>query len=163
MSGLANVAPMILDSAVLSDSGAYRYRLQRVWDANRPAVLFVCLNPSTADATQDDNTSRVCMNYAKRWGFGSLLLGNLFAIRSTDPRGIRRVSDPIGPHNDWCLKKLQAQASLVICAWGDAGAHLDRDQQVLGFLTAPHCLAKLKSGRPGHPLYKRATLNPVVL
>jgi len=149
-------------SAVLSLCGKYRYELCRAWDT-KPAVLFIGLNPSTADATQEDNTSRVCINYAKNWGFGTLLVGNLFAFRSTDPTTLRTEKDPIGPENDKYLRELQSKVSLVICAWGNLGALLKRDEQVLRFLNAPHCLVKLKSGRPGHPLYKSASLHPIPL
>jgi hypothetical protein len=87
-------------SAAISDCKQYRYELRRSWDSSKPAVLFIGLNPSTADGSTDDNTSRVCINYAKRWGYGSLLLGNLFAYRSKDQSALRRVLDPIGPDND---------------------------------------------------------------
>lgn len=150
-------------SAVISTCGQYRYKLRRVWNETRPAVLFIGLNPSTADASVDDNTSRVCINYARRWGYGSLLLGNLFAFRSTDPSALRHVTDPIGSDNDKWLKKLQAESALVVCAWGNPGSLHDRDQSVLAFLDRPHCLQRLKSGRPGHPLYKRADLMPIPL
>lgn len=148
-------------SATISPCTAYRYQLRRIWDEALPMVLFIGLNPSTADAQTDDNTSRVCINYAKRWGYGGLLLGNLFAYRSTDPSGIYSAQDPVGPDNDTWLRKLQAQAGLVVCAWSALGGHKDRDKAVLGFLRDPHCLARLKSGYPGHPLYKRADLRPV--
>jgi len=125
--------------------------------------MFIGLNPSTADADKDDNTSRVCINYAKRWGFGGVLLGNLFAYRSTASAALYNVSDPIGPDNDDWLMRLQTEANLVVCAWTDIGAYKDRDAFVLSFLDNPHCLKKLKSGRPGHPLYKRADLLPIPL
>ncbi|MDT7833729.1 DUF1643 domain-containing protein [Aquabacterium sp. OR-4] len=150
-------------SAVLSPCRRYRYALRRCWEPALPAVLFIGLNPSTADAEHDDATSRVCINYARRWGFGTLLLGNLFAWRSRDPAVLSQVPDPVGPDNDRHLKRLQARAALVLCAWGDPGALLGRDEQVLGLLKAPHCLTRLRSGRPGHPLYKRAGLLPVPL
>ena len=151
----------LASSAVLSRCRRYRYELRRVWDASAPLVLFVGLNPSTADARRDDNTSRVCSNYARRWGYGGLLLGNLFAFRSTDPAGLLRAEDPVGPGNDAALDRLQAQAALVVCAWSAAGAYRQRDQAVLQRLRDPHCLVRLKSGHPGHPLYKRASLRPV--
>lgn len=147
-------------SAVISSCGKYRYELRRTWDTTKPAVLFVCLNPSTADATVEDNTSRVCINYAKQWGFGTLLIGNLFALRSTDSAALRTAKDPVGPDNDSFIQELQSKAALVVCAWGNEGAFLKRDAQVLHLLTAPHCLVKLKNGRPGHPLYKSANLRP---
>jgi hypothetical protein len=158
--GLHNYMKM---SAVISPCKQYRYELRRVWDESKPLVLFVCLNPSTADAEVEDNTSRVCINYAKRWGYGGLLIGNLFAYRSPDQSVLYKVADPIGPKNDIWLRQLQSQSDLVVCAWSDSGAFMERDKQVLSFLKAPHCLTKLKSGRPGHPLYKRADLQPIRL
>ena len=148
-------------SAVISDCQQYRYELRRVWDDSKPFVLFIGLNPSTADAETEDNTSRVCINYAKRWGYGGLLLGNLFAYRSTDQSALYNAAEPIGAKNDAWLKKLQADAKLVVCAWSATGSYQNRDKAVLSFLRDPHCLTKLKSGHPGHPLYKRSDLQPV--
>jgi hypothetical protein len=125
--------------------------------------MFVCLNPSTADAETDDNTSRVCINYAKNWDYGGMIIGNLFAYRSTDQSALYQVPDPTGPENDTWLKKLISEVELVVCAWSNTGAFKNRDQAVLKFLKNPHCLVKLKSGRPGHPLYKRADLKPMPL
>jgi hypothetical protein len=150
-------------SAAISDCAQYRYELRRIWDPKKPVVLFIGLNPSTADANNDDNTSRVCINYAKRWEYGGVLLGNLFAYRSKDSAALYKAADPIGPANDHWLMQLQSEANLVVCAWTDIGAYKNRDSYVLSFLKKPHCLKKLKSGRPGHPLYKRADLLPIPL
>lgn len=150
-------------SATISPCKQYRYELRRIWDESKPLVLFVCLNPSTADADTEDNTSRVCINYAKRWGYGGLLIGNSFAYRSTERSAIYQTTDPIGPENDAWLKKLQSEATLVVCAWSDTGGYKGRDMEVLSFLHNPYCLKKLNSGRPGHPLYKRADLIPIPL
>ena len=148
-------------AALLSQCQTYRYELRRVWDSSSPLVLFVGLNPSTADAEVEDRTSRVCIGYAQRWGFGGLLLGNLFAFRSTEQSGLFAAADPVGPDNDVALERLQNEASLVVCAWSGSGAYLGRDQIVLRRLREPHCLVKLKSGHPGHPLYKKRSLQPV--
>lgn len=150
-------------SAKFSSCRQYRYELRRVWDEDRPLVMFVCLNPSVADAEIDDPTSRICIQYARRWGYGGLLLGNLFAYRATNPAALSQVVDPVGPENDDRLQKLQDEAALVVCAWGVRGAYQNRDEAVLAFLQSPHCLVKLKNGRPGHPLYKSAHLKPVPL
>ena len=150
-------------SAVISECGFYRYELRRVWDDDKPWVLFICLNPSTADHEQEDNTSRVCINYAKRWGYGGLVIANLFAYRSTDPENLYKVDDPIGPENDIHLKRLSTQAIETICAWSDDGGHMGRDMSVLTLLKSPKCLTMLKSGRPGHPLYKSKDLKPIPL
>ena len=151
------------NSAIISPCGKYRYELRRVWDESLPLVLFVCLNPSTADSQQDDQTFRVCIRYAKSWGYGGLLIANLFAYRDPDSSALQKTADPVGPENDDWLQKLQSEADLVICAWGNNGAYKNRDQEVLSFIKAPHCLVKLKSGRPGHPLFKRKDLKPTPL
>ena len=89
-----------------------------------------------------------------------MLIGNLFAWRSTDRAVLRIADDPVGPLNDRWLKRLQAQAELVVCAWGESGDYLERDRAVLRYIRNPHCLSRLRDGRPGHPLYKRADLQP---
>lgn len=77
--------------AVFSDDRVYRYQLRRCWDVTEPIVAFVMLNPSTADAIEDDPTVRRCIGFAKNWGYGALLVGNLFAARTTRPSGSSQV------------------------------------------------------------------------
>lgn len=147
-------------SAIISNCGNYRYELKRNWDDSKPWVLFVCLNPSTADGKEDDQTSRVCINYARRWGYGGLIIANLFAYRSTNKSILYQVSDPIGPENNEHLQRLSSMAVETVCAWSDDGAFMGRDLCVLSILKSPKCLKKLKSGRPAHPLYKSKDLKP---
>ena len=78
----------------------YRYKLSRTWDSTKPTILFIGLNPSIADETIDDPTITRCINYAKAWGYGTLLMTNLLAFRSTYPKDIYLVDDPIGDEND---------------------------------------------------------------
>ena len=147
-------------AATFSRCRRYRYLLQRTWQDDAPMVLFIGLNPSTADALQDDATTRVCMNYARRWGYGGMWLANLFAWCATFPEDLFAAQRPVGPRNNATLRSLQQDAALVVCAWGDGGGHHARDRAVLAMLRQPHCLTTLRSGRPGHPLYKRADLVP---
>ena len=92
-----------------------------------------------------------------------MVMANLFAIRSTDKSIIEAVSDPIGPKNDEHIDRLSREVVETVCAWGDAGAYEGRDNKVLAKLQAPKCLVHLKSGRPGHPLYKSKDLVPIPL
>ncbi len=151
-------------SAVLSECGSYRYELRRVWDDSLAPVLFIALNPSTGDfSVKDNSTVRVCMNYARRWGYGGMLLANLFAYSSTDKSVLFKVTDPVGPECDRYIVNLSKEAALTVCAWSDTGGYMERDIKVLKMIKDPHCLVKLRSGRPGHPLYKRKELTPVPL
>lgn len=139
--------------ATLSEDRLYRYSLIRVWDAEKPKVLFIGLNPSSADETEDDATIRRCIGFAKRWGFGAILVGNLFAIRSKDPAVLYEAKDPIGPENDVHLAKMAQEASLIVAAWGNNGGYRNRSEEVSALFTQMKCLGVNKTGEPKHPLY----------
>lgn len=139
--------------AVLSNDRKFRYSLSRVWDEAKGIVLFICLNPSTADEATDDPTVHKCVEFAKRWEYGGVVLGNLFALRATDPQDLYKSADPVGPENDKWLRKLIAGAEITVVAWGNDGSYMNRDTNVLRLLRAPRCLAINKTGEPRHPLY----------
>jgi hypothetical protein len=104
-------------SAVISACGLYRYRLERhIGDG--PTMLFIMVNPSTADAEKDDQTIRKCIGFATRAGYGRILVGNKFAYRATDITKLRGAVDPIGPENDAHIDALLLQADRVVVAWG---------------------------------------------
>lgn len=147
--------------AILSDCGRYRYALWRRWEPRRPDLLVVGLNPSTADATQDDPTIRRCVGFARQWGYGGLLVANLFAYRTPHPRQLKQAAEPIGPQNDQWIGQLASRAALVLVAWGNHGSYLGRDRAVLARLPDPHCLTVTRQGQPGHPLYLPAASQPV--
>lgn len=154
-------------SAVISPDRKYRYALERRWGSG-PFVLFVMLNPSTADEHVDDPTLRRCIGFGKAWGFGGLLVGNLFALRSTDPRELAKAHDPVGPDADVWLTTMAMRAGLVVAAWGAHAFAQDRarqvvDSRVLGNFTV---LGLTKAGHPRHPLYAPGScvpLNPLTL
>jgi hypothetical protein len=144
-------------TAVFSRCRRYRYELRRtIAGEARGLVVFVMLNPSTADATRDDPTIRRCIGFARAWGYRELAVGNLFALRETHPAAMKRARDPVGPHNDRHLARLAAAADLVVCAWGNHGGHLARATAVLALLRnagpAPHALRVTRLGQPAHPL-----------
>lgn len=102
-------------SAELSECGKYRYSLSREWDDTLPQLTWVMLNPSTADAEKDDATIRRCIGFAKRWGYGSIRVLNLFSWRATDPKELEREDiEPLGE----APKYLQGIEGDVIAAWG---------------------------------------------
>jgi hypothetical protein len=159
---------MIIRSAELSACRRYRYSLTRQWSSRNPTCLFIGLNPSTADERTDDPTIRRCMRFAQGWGYGKLVMANLFAFRATDPSVLLRIEDPIGPENDKHLSSLSADAAIVIIAWGANGACTYRSSHVLKLLNDTeasakiHCLGKTKDGHPKHPLYLPKTTEPIL-
>ncbi|MYT57691.1 DUF1643 domain-containing protein [Streptomyces sp. SID7834] len=154
--------PVTHRTAEISACGRYRYRLTREWSDALPPATFVMLNPSTADADQDDATVRKCMRYARRWGCGSLVVVNLYAWRATDP-GKLPVDEHLrtGPDADAWLSQAALDAldsgGPLVAAWGTHAT----EQRVADVLTLPGmnrltALSTTRNGHPGHPLYLRS-------
>lgn len=154
------VAEAMERTAHLSPCRRYRYALWRRWGEG-PHAMFVGLNPSTADETADDPTIRRCIAFARAWGFGALCMTNLFAYRATQPADMLVQDDPVGPENDAYLRRLAAEAGVVVAAWGTHGTHGGRHRVVRDMLPGLHYLRLTKDGHPGHPLYLPASLRPV--
>ena len=151
---------LIEKTAVFSSCRTYRYELWRLWDKAKPYALFIGLNPSTADETNDDPTIRRCIGFAASWGYGGLCMMNLFAYRATDPKEMIKYPFPIGPENDRRLMQLSEKAGIVIAAWGTRGEFRDRDKTICGLLKDLKCLGTTKSGQPRHPLYLSSNTIP---
>jgi len=148
--------------ATFSSCRKYRYSLFRIWDEDKPLVLFIGLNPSTADEQEDDPTIRRCIDFAKQWDYGGLIMGNLFAYRATKPSDLKQAIEPIGKENDKTITELSKRTDMTVVAWGNDGSLHNRDKEVLKLLTNPMCLKINKSGQPAHPLYqpKNLVLSP---
>jgi len=152
----------MISTAIISDCGLYRYELRKIWQPKNGWVCWVMLNCSTADANQEDPTIRRCMSFAESWGYGGIVVANLFAYRATKPKKMLAAKDPIGPENDWYIERLSFGAELTVCGWGNHGTYLNRVQAVLPLLTKPHYLKMTNTGQPWHPLYLKGNLEPIV-
>jgi hypothetical protein len=120
-------------------------------------LVFLMLNPSTADANHDDPTIRRCIGFAKDRGFGGIDVVNLFAWRATRPSELLAVDDPVGPMNDMHIRAA-SEGRTIVAAWGAGGSHRDRVAHVWQLIPFEHvvCLGITKHGHPRHPLYVRA-------
>ena len=113
-------------SAVISKCHRYRYELHREWDEKKGKVLFIMLNPSTADADNNDLTTIRCINFAKKWGYGGIMIGNIYPFRAKRPKDLRKwlndfiYSDGHGATktNEVHVKEMAEQADMIVCAWG---------------------------------------------
>lgn len=143
--------------AVISSCGKYRYLLRRSWDHCRPRVLFVMLNPSTADAETEDPTIRSCIRLCRGLGYGSLEVVNLFAWRATDPAELLTCDRPIGPDQEKITAAAVARCDIPICAWGAHPAARGKGRFLIEAIRclrpAVFCFGRTKSGEPKHPLY----------
>ncbi|WP_309617156.1 DUF1643 domain-containing protein [Salinibacterium sp.] len=136
-------------SATADIRGEYRYALTRVWDAALPMITFVLLNPSTADEVQLDPTLRRCVGFAKRERCGGMVILNLYAFRTKDPKVMLAATDPVGPDNDRVLADV---TGTVVAGWG-MNAKPARVALALALLPRLHALGVTKNGHPRHPLY----------
>ncbi len=161
----------LFKTAEVSDCRMYRYVLERIWDTSLLATVFIMLNPSTADAKEDDPTIRACVEFAKRWGTGGLTVINLFAFRSTSPEGLNHVFDPFGPFNYRHVENVckSRDVDRVICAWGSKLPKKweDEGQTMLKHLheinVIPYALKLNDDGNPRHPLYIKRDTKPFIL
>lgn len=148
--------------ATLSDNGRYRYWLERSWgDGCKGFVNFIMLNPSTADAEQDDPTILRCIDFARRWGYDGMHVVNLFALRATDPAELLVARCPVGPDNNDFIDAGFLSAEITVCAWGAHKGAKARASAVLGMIESrpkvkAFALGLTADGSPRHPLYVRA-------
>lgn len=148
-------------SAAISACGRYRYRLDREWDPERGRIYVCLINPSTADASEDDATLRGLVARSKKLGFGSVAVWNAFAIRSSNPADIYAADDPVGPQNDEYTKAILSECrernAQCLVGWSRHGKHLARADWIVSTANtlgvSLSCLAVNADGSPRHPLY----------
>ncbi|OMF05596.1 DUF1643 domain-containing protein [Paenibacillus sp. FSL H7-0942] len=143
-------------SATFDPEKKYRYLLTREWDVTLPKLLYIMLNPSTADEVSEDQTSRQCLYFANKFQYGSFEVVNLYSLISTDPKGLKQsLVDPIGHKTDQYIIEASLRANRVIIAWGEKHFFNQRDKQVIEMLRSKdinlYCLKMAKSGHPRHP------------
>lgn len=150
----------------------YRYTLARTWRPTAPRLLWVMLNPSTADAEQDDATIRRCVRFSAGFKYGGLDVVNLLAARATKPDDLEAFNDPSGPDNDRATIDALSTHRHVIAAWGAtrpphvAALIAERVAFVLDAALLAGCrvfaLGTTKEGHPRHPLYLKSDAPPTL-
>lgn len=146
--------PTIDKGATFSKNREYRYSLWRIWDKELPLVMFIGLNPSTANEDENDATIRSVERISKSNGYGGFYMMNCFAYVATDPKLLKH-----NPFTDeWNNDTLSVTASKckdVIFAWGNFEIikKLGRDKELSEMFPNAKCLCVNKNGSPKHPLY----------
>lgn len=143
-------------TAVISEDGKHRYKLSREWDASLPKVLFIMLNPSTADAENDDPTIRRCIGFAKAWGYGGIWVGNLFSYRTAYPKELKG-HDVYTSENLKHIYDMKNQSDKIICAWGNSRG---LPAYICNRFDGIYYLELSKNRTPKHPLYLKGSLLP---
>jgi len=146
--------------AHFSEDRRYRYALWRIWQPDRPLVMFIGLNPSTANEHKNDPTIRRIMGFAASWGYGGFYMMNLFAWVTPYPQDLRLALDPVGENDAW-LDNVAAKCAMIIYLWGSFPQAVDRSKAVMARFPGGYCLGKSKMGNPLHPLYLPGNTKPI--
>jgi hypothetical protein len=155
------IARTMIAGAEFSTDRKYRYALWRIWDKSKPLVMFIGLNPSTANETEPDPTIRRVINFARDWGYGGFYMMNLFAIVSSKPEVLLTDPDPMGNNYKW-LENISEKCDRVVFAWGAFKEAKVRAEEVKSQFPDAYCLKKTKDGHPWHPLYVAANTQPIL-
>lgn len=149
--------------------GRRRTLLWRRWGAG-PAALWLCLNPSTAGAKEEDPSTRKIRGFTERIGYEAYALMNLFDICATDPRELHRRAASQGalclPDNFARILATARHAPIVMCAWGRHGRLQAQARRLLimlrerGLQKKLHYLRLNVDGSPAHPLMLPYGLEP---
>ena len=152
----------VKSEAIFSEDKKYRYELIRVWDNSKPKIGFVALNPSIADETENDPTIWKLVRSADGWGYGGIVIVNLFALVTSSPEAMKVASEPIGKENDKHLVKMSKAKDVdkIVAVWGDDGAHLGRADQVKKMFSQLWALKISESGQPRHPRFLKSDVEP---
>ena len=149
------------NGAKFSDDRFYRYALWRIWDRDKAMMMFIGLNPSTANETTDDPTIRRVKRFAKDWGYGGVFMTNLFAFVTAYPEELLKCDDPVGDNDLW-LKEIARECKDILFAWGSFNVN-GRDKEIIEKFPLSYVLGVNKDGSPKHPLYIKADTKPIFL
>ena len=155
------VPTQINRGAKFSPCKKYRFQLWRLWDDQLPIIMFLMLNPSSADAHHDDPTIRRCANFTKNWGYGGFYIGNLYPLISTKPKLLLQSLSTSHLENKSNLNEMSKKCTRIVCAWGNF--------QIVKKLGIPddfffdvkdklYYISMSKNKIPKHPLYLKSNL-----
>lgn len=141
--------------AVFDASRTYRFLAWRFWN-EEPRVMFVGLNPSTADEYENDATIRRCLSFAEKWGYGGIYMCNIFAYRTTYPYTLAHC-EAIHAANIPAITMASKLVVQTVLAWGDGVEQVNEGGLVANHIReiiAPSmCFGFTQKGNPRHPLY----------
>jgi hypothetical protein len=143
------------NGAMFSDDRKYRYALWRKWDKTKPMIMFIGLNPSTANEDQDDPTIRRVIRFARYWGFGGVYMLNLFTYVTAYPEKLLKCDNPL-MLADWYLQLYAKKVERIVFAWGSFPESVERAKQVKAMFPIAFCLGRNSNGSPKHPLYLKS-------
>lgn len=140
--------------ADFSNDRKYRYSLWRIWDKTKPLVMFIGLNPSTANESENDPTIRSCARIAEANGYGGFYMMNCWAYIATIP-SLLKINPMSEEWNNNLLTINASKCKTIVFAWGsfDIVREFGRDVELNEMFPNAMALSINKNGSPKHPLY----------
>jgi hypothetical protein len=139
----------------------YRYTLWRIWDASKPMIMFIGLNPSTANEYDPDPTITRVIGFATRWGYGGVYMMNLFSLVSSKPKDLLTCADPVNGNDKWLID-ISKKSERIVFAWGSFKQAKERSKFVSDMFPEAYALDVNDDGAPQHPLYVKGDIVPVL-
>lgn len=158
------LAPGVHGDVVMSVDGRHR-QLMRRWLGDafpQRYIMFIGMNPSTADANVDDPTCAREWSFARREGFSGMAKCNVGDYRATAPKmlvqpGVVAVSEANIP----TIRRVARGAGQVVLCHGKLNRALaPAGRAIVEALREDGielwCFGTNADGSPKHPLYLRA-------
>lgn len=148
---------------IFSDSGAnfsecrnYRYALWRIWDSTKPLVMFIGLNPSTANEAEPDATIRSVIRIARYNGYGGVYMMNCWPFVTSKPELLQH-NEYTDKWNDVMLTVIASRCKDVVLAWGNfkVVSAKGRDKELLAMFPRAKVIGLNSNGSPKHPLFQK--------
>ena len=146
------------NGAIFSEDRKYRFVLWRIWNDELPKVMFIGLNPSTANEDKNDPTIRRIISLSRNLGFGGVYMLNLFTFVTPHPEELKKCENPL-KLADYYLSEYGNKSNLIVAAWGTFPEVQDRSKHIMAMFPNLHCLALNQNGSPRHPLYVPNNIN----
>ena len=150
------------NGATFSEDGNHRLKLWRIWDENLPIIMFIGLNPSTANSSSDDPTIRRIKRFTSDWGYGGFYMMNLFTQITPYPKELKLNSFKELHENRVRIRELNEECKITVCCWGNF-KQAAIEGEYCKCMEKSHCLGMNKNGSPKHPLYLKSDVKPIKL
>lgn len=149
-----------LVKVMYDESKQHRLKLICTWDENLPECLYIMLNPSSVELDKCDQTIDTCIKIASYNGYGSIIIVNLFSLRTATPEKLLESNVRTIPQNIDIVKQSIDETDMIIAAWGKEGAWFNANYSILKYMEDNgknlHYLHTDAYGYPMHPIYIKA-------
>lgn len=149
------------NGASFSECREYRFALWRIWDESKPLVMFIGLNPSTANETEPDQTIKSVTRISKNLGYGGFYMMNCFPYVSTNPNDLIDHDKTVYSQqqffiNNQKLKEVSDKCKDIVFAWGKFKVLQKRSLELIKMFPHAKALILNKDNSPRHPLYVKS-------